>query len=106
MSGAGEPSEDVHAGATPGYVSAEDKARVLARLRRIEGQVRGLQRLVEDDTYCTDVLTQIAAATGALQGVAITLVRDHVQHCVTDDLRRGDDASLDEVMRAITRLVR
>lgn len=90
----------------PGYVSAEDKAKVLARLRRVEGQVRGLQRMVEQDTYCTDVLTQIAAVSGALQGVALTLVRDHVRHCVAHDLEGGDEASLESMMSAIGRLLR
>ena len=98
-----EPTAHDHH-ATPGY--AEDRARVLQRLRRIEGQVRGLSRMVEQDTYCIDVLTQVSAATRALQGVALLLLEDHVRHCVADDVRNGSDEKVDEAMDAIARLVR
>lgn len=91
---------------SPGYLDAGDKARVLQRLRRVEGQVRGLARMVEDDTYCIDVLTQVSAATRALQGVAMLLLDDHVRHCVADDVRGGSEAKIDEAMDAIARLVR
>jgi DNA-binding FrmR family transcriptional regulator len=80
-----------------GYTS--DKDAYLKRLRRIEGQVRGLQRMVEDDTYCVDVLTQISAATRALQAVAIGLLEDHLGHCVTQAIEQ-------EAAQAISRLVR
>ena len=63
----------------------------LKRLRRIEGQVRGIQRLVDEDTYCIDVLTQISAATRALQGVALGLMEDHLHHCVADAVAEGGD---------------
>lgn len=96
-----DSASHVHA---PGY--AEDKARVLQRLRRVEGQVRGLARMVEEDTYCIDVLTQVSATTRALQGVALLLLDDHVRHCVADDVRNGSDAKVDEAMDAIARLVR
>lgn len=84
----------------PGYVL--DKADILARLRKIEGQVRGLQRLVDDDTYCIDVLTQIASAEAALRKVALGLVDQHLRHCVSDAVttepedgeRRIHDATL------------
>jgi DNA-binding FrmR family transcriptional regulator len=66
----------------PGY--AGDKDQVLARLRRIEGQVRGLQRLVDEDTYCIDVLTQISAVDKALKGVAVNLLDAHLRNCVRD----------------------
>jgi len=66
----------------PGYQSHKDD--YLKRLRRIEGQVRGLQRMIEEDTYCIDVLTQVSAATKALQSVAIGLLDEHVRHCVAD----------------------
>lgn len=89
---------------TPGY--HDDKARVLARLRRIEGQVRGLQRMVEEDTYCIDVLTQVTAANRALQQVALLLLDEHVRHCVADDVRRGSEDRIDEAMAAIARLVK
>ncbi len=90
----------------PGYAEAEDKAKVLQRLRRVQGQVRGLERMVEEDTYCIDVLTQVSAATRALQGVALLLLDDHVRHCVADDVRSGSTEKVDEAMEAISRLVR
>jgi DNA-binding FrmR family transcriptional regulator len=91
-----------------GYtISKED---YLKRLRRIEGQIRGLQRMVEEDTYCIDVLHQISAATRALQGVAVGLLDEHVRHCVRDAVS-GDDAShadamVTEATKAIERLVK
>jgi DNA-binding FrmR family transcriptional regulator len=85
-----------------GYAS--DKDKVQARLRRIEGQVRGLQRMVEDDVYCIDVLTQISAATKALQAVALTLLDDHLAHCVVQADDKGE--KLREASAAIERLVR
>ena len=90
-----------------GYTS--DKDAVLKRLRRVEGQVRGLQRMVEDDEYCIDVLTQIAAATKALQAVSLGLLDEHLKHCVADALTRGGegaDAKVREASEAIARLVR
>ena len=87
---------------------AADKDRLQARLRRIEGQVRGLQRLIDEDTYCIDVLTQISAASAALRSVAVALLDDHLRHCVrdaaTDDER--SDAIVTEATRAIERLVK
>ena len=86
-----------------------DKDDVLRRLRRIEGQVRGLQRMVEDDTYCIDVLTQVSAATKALQSVALLLMQDHLGHCVADAIAEGRDAAsakITEASEAIARLVR
>ncbi|HEX5366302.1 MAG TPA: metal-sensitive transcriptional regulator [Acidimicrobiales bacterium] len=81
----------------------------LRRLRRIEGQVRGLQRLIDEETYCIDVLTQISAVTRALQGVAVGLLDEHLHHCVTDAVASGaPDAAekVSEATRAIDRLVR
>jgi CsoR family transcriptional regulator, copper-sensing transcriptional repressor len=81
----------------------------LKRLRRIEGQVRGLQRMVEEDTYCIDVLTQVAAATKALQAVALGLLDEHLGHCVAEATRAGGeeaDAKVREASAAIARLVR
>ena len=72
----------------PGY--HDDKAAILARLKRIEGQVRGLQRMVADDTYCIDVLTQVSASTKALQSVAVQLVDEHLRHCVAHAIDSGD----------------
>jgi CsoR family transcriptional regulator, copper-sensing transcriptional repressor len=86
---------------------AADKQALLDRLRRIEGQVRGLHRMVEEDTYCIDVLTQIAAATRALQAVAVGLLEGHLAHCVVDAAREGDpSAKVKEATEAIARLVR
>ena len=100
--------EQVEAGqASPGY--HDDKDAVLKRLRRIEGQVRGLQRLVEEDQYCIDVLTQVAATTKALQAVAKQLLEDHLRHCVQDAVAAGGDEARDKVAeatRAIARLLR
>ena len=88
---------------------SEDKAAVLKRLRRIEGQVRGIARMVEDDTYCIDVLTQVSATTRALEGVALLLLEDHLSHCVADAARRGGpeaDEKMREAITAVTRLVK
>ena len=79
------------------------------RLRRIEGQVRGLQRMVEEERYCIEVLEQVAAATRALQSVALELLDDHLAHCLADAVREGGDTAkskLDEASAAIARLVR
>ncbi|HEX4980648.1 MAG TPA: metal-sensitive transcriptional regulator [Ilumatobacteraceae bacterium] len=82
----------------------------LLRLRRIEGQVRGLQRMIETDEYCIDVLTQLSSVTAALQSVAVGLVDEHLRHCVMEAATRGDDeerdAKLTEAVHAISRLVR
>jgi DNA-binding FrmR family transcriptional regulator len=86
-----------------------NKSDVLKRLRRIEGQIRGLQRMVDEDTYCIDVLTQVSATTRALQVVALQLMDDHLAHCVTDAVRQGGtvaDAKVREASEAIARLVR
>jgi DNA-binding FrmR family transcriptional regulator len=86
-----------------------DREAIGKRLRRIEGQVRGLQRMIEEDTYCIDVLTQVSAATKALQSVAVGLLDEHVRHCVrnaaTDDPARADEL-VDEATRAIERLMK
>jgi CsoR family transcriptional regulator, copper-sensing transcriptional repressor len=91
----------------PGYSANKDAH--LKRLRRIEGQVRGLQRMVESDTYCIDVLTQVSAATKALESVALLLLEEHLAHCVTEAIGVGGetaDAKIQEASAAIARLVR
>ena len=90
----------------PGYI--QSKAQVLARLRRVEGQIRGLQRMVDSDTYCIDVLTQISAASAALRGVAVALLDDHLRHCVRDaaDDDQRSDALVTEATAAINRLLK
>lgn len=88
---------------------AAKKPAVQHRLRRIEGQVRGIQRMVDDDTYCIDVLTQVAAVTKALQAVAIELLDEHLNHCVAEALQEGGDvasAKVAEASAAVARLVR
>jgi DNA-binding FrmR family transcriptional regulator len=96
-----------HEQAKPGYSDSKDD--VLKRLRRIEGQVRGLQRMVESDQYCIDVLTQISATTKALQSVAIELLDDHLAHCVHEAIAAGGDEAREKVAeasQAIARLLR
>jgi DNA-binding FrmR family transcriptional regulator len=91
----------------PGYT--DHKEQVAKRLRRIEGQVRGLQQMIEDDRYCIDVLTQISAATKALQAVAIELMGDHLGTCVSEAVRAGGPEAqekITEAIDAIARLVR
>ena len=88
---------------------ADKKGTIQQRLRRVEGQVRGVQRMVDDDAYCIDVLTQISAATKALQAVALELLDDHMAHCVADAIAAGGDGAIDkmeEASAAIARLVR
>ncbi len=89
---------------------AINKEDYLKRLARIEGQIRGLQRMIGDDTYCIDVLTQVNAVTAALKGVAVGLLDEHVRHCVREAAERGDGQGADEMVteatRAIERLVR
>lgn len=91
-----------------GYTISKDD--YLKRLRRIEGQVRGLQRMIEEDTYCIDILTQVAAVNRALQSVAVGLLDEHVRGCVTDAAKGDDrdhaDAMVTEATRAIERLIK
>jgi CsoR family transcriptional regulator, copper-sensing transcriptional repressor len=91
----------------PGY--AENKDDYLKRLRRIEGQVRGIAKMVDEDKYCIDVLTQVSAATKALQSVALGLLEQHIAGCVIDAARQGEaeaDLKVREAADAIARLVR
>jgi DNA-binding FrmR family transcriptional regulator len=88
---------------------AHDREAHLKRLRRVEGQVRGIAKMVEDDKYCIDILTQVSAATKALQSVALQLLEDHLAGCVLDAARSGGpeaDAKVKEAADAIARLVR
>lgn len=108
--GAETPQADNHVG--HGYT--QDKDAVLKRLNRIEGQVRGIRRMVEEDTYCIDVLTQISAVNAALHKVSLALVQDHIGHCVVDAARQSVDSGdptivankVDEAAAAIGRLLR
>ena len=87
---------------THGYVRANQKESLVRRLRRAEGQVRGLQQMVEDERYCIDILTQIAAVRAALDGVALKVLEDHIQHCG----REGGEDKAAEVTAAVERLIR
>jgi DNA-binding FrmR family transcriptional regulator len=101
-----DPTTDGSA-VVPGYADTKDAQ--LKRLRRVEGQVRGIARMVEDDKYCIDVLTQLSAATKALQAVALSLLDEHLAHCVVDAVQAGGaerDLKLQEASDAIARLVR
>ncbi|KGN40977.1 metal-sensitive transcriptional regulator [Knoellia aerolata] len=100
-------SEKSPARVVPGYIDSKDDQ--LRRLRRIEGQVRGLQKMVESDTYCIDILTQVSAATKALEAVALGLLDDHLRHCIShaaDGATPDLDRQIDEASAAIARLVR
>lgn len=90
-----------------GYTANKDD--LLKRLRRAEGQVRGIQRMVDTDSYCIDILTQVSAATKALENVALALLDDHLAHCVAEAAREGGsvaDDKIKEASAAIARLVR
>ena len=90
-----------------GYTAGKDDLQ--KRLRRIEGQVRGIERMVDEDTYCIDVLTQISAATKALEAVALGLLEDHLHHCVAAAVAAGGteaDDKIAEAAAAVRRLVR
>jgi CsoR family transcriptional regulator, copper-sensing transcriptional repressor len=85
-----------------GYVRTERQQALIRRLKRAEGQVRGLQQMIEEERYCIDILTQISATRAALDGIALKILEDHVQHCV----REGGDEMAAEVTAAIERLIR
>lgn len=104
--GVPQPGQDPEAG-TYGYTHG--KASYLRRLRRIEGQVRGLQRMIDEDKYCIDILTQIAAVTRALQSTALGLLEEHLSHCLAQAVAEGGEDAADKVREAseaIARLVR
>ena len=91
-----------------GYITEKDA--YLQRMKRIEGQARGIAKMIDDEKYCIDILTQISALTRAIQGVATGLLDDHLKHCVLDAAKQGDDdaahAKIEEATEAIRRLVR
>jgi DNA-binding FrmR family transcriptional regulator len=96
-----------HGHATHGYHKQKDEH--LKRLRRIEGQILGLQRMVDEDVYCIDILTQVSASTKALQSFALQLLEEHLRHCVADAALKGGaeiDAKVEEATKAIGRLLR
>jgi DNA-binding FrmR family transcriptional regulator len=88
----------------PGY--AKDKLKIQARLRRIEGQVRGIEKMIDDDRYCIEVLTQVSATRAALESVALQLLADHTEHCVAEAIRSGGGSRhVRELNDAVQRLV-
>lgn len=101
---------DAHSGARKAVaVDPEVKSANLKRLRRIEGQVRGLQKMVEEDRYCTDIIIQISSVQEALRGIGRSLMRNHLRHCTTKALRSGDaqaSAMYDELLEVIYRHLR
>jgi DNA-binding FrmR family transcriptional regulator len=86
-------------------IQNEEKEDVLRRLNRIEGQVKGIRRLVEEDTYCVDVMTQVSSVHEALRSVGKILMRNHLQHCVTDALRDGDDTKAEKTYQEMMDLI-
>ena len=98
-----------HDGHQHAYIESGHKDDYLKRLRRIEGQVRGIARMVDEDTYCIDILTQVSAVTKALQAVSLGLLEDHISHCVVEaaaESEEAKDAKVREAADAIARLVR
>jgi CsoR family transcriptional regulator, copper-sensing transcriptional repressor len=96
-------------GATHGYIKAKDKELLEKRLKRIEGQVRGVQRMVDEEAYCVDVLTQIASVVSALEKVGTILLKDHVEHCVRESIENGGmeaDQKIEELTTAVQRFLR
>jgi CsoR family transcriptional regulator, copper-sensing transcriptional repressor len=95
-------------GSTHGYIKAKDKELLQNRLRRIEGQVRGLQRMVDEESYCIDILTQVASVVSALEKVGTILLRDHIEHCVRESVEHGEktDQKIEELTAAVERFLR
>ena len=94
--------------AAHGYIKAKDKETIQNRLRRIGGQVRGVQRMVEEEAYCVDILTQIASIVSASEKVALILLKDHVEHCVREAIENGEqaDEKVTELRVAVERFLR
>ncbi len=95
-------------GTAHGYIKSKDKELLQNRLRRIEGQVRGVQRMVDEEAYCIDVLTQIASVVAALEKVGTILLKDHIEHCVRESIENGEDAEerMVELTAAVERFLR
>jgi DNA-binding FrmR family transcriptional regulator len=96
-------------GTAHGYIKAKDKALLQNRLKRIEGQVRGIQRMVDEEAYCVDILTQIGSVVSASEKVATILLKDHVEHCVRESIEKGGleaDEKIEELTAAVERFLR
>ena len=93
---------------THGYIKAKDKEKIQNRLRRIEGQVRGVQRMVDEEAYCVDILTQLSSIVSASEKVALMLLKDHVEHCVRESIEKGEgaDEKIEELTDAVERFLR
>jgi CsoR family transcriptional regulator, copper-sensing transcriptional repressor len=91
-----------------GYIKAKDKEKIQNRLKRIEGQVRGVQRMVDEEAYCVDVLTQISSVVSAIEKVGALLLKDHVEHCVRESIEKGEgaDEKIEELTSAVERFLR
>jgi CsoR family transcriptional regulator, copper-sensing transcriptional repressor len=108
MADATQAHERAATGASHGYIKAKDHEKLQNRLRRIEGQVRGLQRLVEEEAYCIDILTQIGSVVSALEKVGVILLKDHVEHCVKESIEQGENADekIEELTAAVERFLK
>ncbi len=96
-------------GVEHGYIKAKDKEKIQNRLKRIEGQVRGVQRMVDEEAYCVDVLTQLSSIVSAAEKVGLLLLKDHVEHCVRDSIEKGGveaDEKIEELTAAVERFLR
>jgi CsoR family transcriptional regulator, copper-sensing transcriptional repressor len=91
-----------------GYIKAKDREKLQNRLRRIEGQVRGVQRMVDEEAYCIDILTQIGSIVSAAEKVGLLLLQDHVEHCVRESIEQGEgaDEKIEELTAAVERFLR
>ncbi len=103
-----QATEQATPGTAHGYIKAQDKEKLQNRLRRIEGQVRGVQRMVDEESYCIDILTQIASVVSALEKVGTIVLRDHVEHCVRESIENGEkaDEKIEELTAAVERFLR
>lgn len=104
-----ETGKDSESTAEHGYIKAKDKAKIQNRLKRIEGQVRGVQRMVDEEAYCVDVLTQLSSIVSAAEKVGLLLLKDHVEHCVRDSIEKGGleaDEKIEELTAAVERFLR
>ncbi len=102
-------NEQATPGTVHGYIKARDKELLQNRLKRIEGQVRGVQRMVDEEAYCVDVLTQISSIVSAMERVGAILLKDHVEHCVRESIEKGGleaDEKIEELTAAVERFLR
>ena len=104
----GEAENATVAGAAHGYIKAKDKEKLQNRLKRIEGQVRGIRRMVDEEAYCVDILTQIGSVVSASEKVGAILLKDHVEHCVRESIEKGEgaDEKIEELTAAVERFLR